>query len=115
MLCLDGMEEGTGAVEIIRNSHRITDAEAENSSLRGRTWSPKEIERIECAPGSVVILHAKTVHGSGPNATGRVRRNIIMQWGSATNPLTTEARELHTGWRPQSEESDASRYSRYSP
>ena len=100
MLCLDGMREGAGAICIVSGSHTITDKAARTASVQGAVWRAEEIDTIECAPGALVVLHSKVVHGSGPNRSERQRRNIILQWGGPNNSLTGGIRELHTGRTP---------------
>ncbi|KAF0242490.1 MAG: Protein involved in biosynthesis of mitomycin antibiotics/polyketide [Planctomycetota bacterium] len=100
MLCIDGMRQGEGALEVVRGSHSISDEQARTAKPRGREWRPDEIATIDCAPGALVALHSKLVHGSGPNRSPRARRNILMQWGGPGCDLVGEAREMRTGWQP---------------
>jgi hypothetical protein len=49
------------------------------------------IETAICPPGSVVAIHPKVVHGGPPNGSLRQRRNLIIQWGRADDPIATSA------------------------
>jgi len=103
MLCLDGMTVENGATQIIRNSHNVPDEFAmTDKSFREENWASDDVITLECAPGSLVILHSKIVHGGAPNRSENPRRNIIFQFSGAENYLVSDEREILTGIMPRS-------------
>jgi ectoine hydroxylase-related dioxygenase (phytanoyl-CoA dioxygenase family) len=103
MLCLDGMTAENGATQIVRNSHKVTDEFAMNDrAYREENWKKDDVITLECAPGSLVILHSKIVHGGFPNRSANSRRNIIFQFGGEENFLISPEREIYTGILPRS-------------
>ncbi|ONG53167.1 hypothetical protein BKE38_13200 [Pseudoroseomonas deserti] len=88
MLCLDGMTGAGGATQFIPGSHRLADEEA-SAAKPPRGWQPPpdDIVTVTCAPGDLVLIHPKVLHGGGMNRSARTRRNLILQAGDAAVPL----------------------------
>jgi phytanoyl-CoA hydroxylase len=95
MICLDGMTEATGATEFLLGSHLISDeaATAARASDETSCWT-REI--AVCGAGSVVLIHPKVIHGGGANRSTRHRRNIVIQWGVASDPIGKETTSAET-------------------
>ncbi len=87
MLCLDGMDESSGATTFVPGSHRIDDGAARDEAGPRATPSPGDVVAIRCAPGDLVLIHPKVLHGGGMNTSARPRRNVVLQAGDATAPL----------------------------
>ena len=110
MLCLDGMDEDTGATQFIPGSqHRRADGSLPDERSGAVT--------AVCGPGALVAIHPLVLHGGAPNASAMRRRNIVMQWGPAGAALQPGPKEPVTGllpsgletlWRQQDAERDAS-------
>jgi phytanoyl-CoA hydroxylase len=90
MLCLDGMDEGSGATAFIPGSHLLDDAEGAgpDSARMVAERQPGRVVTVVCAPGDIVVIHPKVVHGGGGNHSDRWRRNVILQIGDSDEPLT---------------------------
>jgi phytanoyl-CoA hydroxylase len=100
MICLDGMDSDNGATQFVVGSHLLSDADAKHAVSREvAEQSGAVIETAICPPGSVVAIHPKVVHGGPPNASLRSRRNLVIQWGRADDPIEggTEGPETLTG------------------
>ncbi|MET3498091.1 phytanoyl-CoA dioxygenase family protein [Variovorax boronicumulans] len=99
MLCLDGMEEAMGATRFLPGSHRLSDAEALREKSEGTPPRPSDDEgmALECTAGDLVAIHPKVLHGGGINRSDRMRRNVVLQIGLASEPLVTTEREGVTG------------------
>ncbi|MBS7809397.1 phytanoyl-CoA dioxygenase family protein [Roseococcus pinisoli] len=82
MLCLDGMTEEGGATTFLPGSHLIDDAAA-RAHPRPEEAQLHEAVPVLCDPGDLVVIHPKVLHGGGMNASGRARRNIVLQAGDA--------------------------------
>jgi phytanoyl-CoA hydroxylase len=92
MICLDGMDETNGATQFVVGSHQLSDAGAKVGVSRDAGEHPEAvIETAICPPGSVVAIHPKVVHGGPPNSSSRPRRNLVIQWGRADDPIATNA------------------------
>jgi phytanoyl-CoA hydroxylase len=92
MICLDGMDADNGATQFVVGSHQLSDAEAKGSVSREAALDPAAvIVSAICPPGSVVAIHPKVVHGGQPNTSPRQRRNLVIQWGRADDPIATSA------------------------
>lgn len=87
MICLDGMTEAGGATAFLPGSHALTDAAARAAPRRPAGWSPEGTVTLPCAPGDMVLIHPKVLHGGGMNRSARPRRNIILQAGDAAVAL----------------------------
>jgi len=99
MLCLDGMAADSGATRFLPASHGISDAQAASDKDHG-TWPRPAADDgicLACAPGQLVAIHPKVLHGGGMNTSERPRRNIVIQVGKASAALTTDDRDLLTG------------------
>jgi len=84
MVCLDGMDAENGATRFVVDSHRISDGNARTAVATREAEAPAA--RMATAygpPGTVVIIHPKSVHGGPPNTSPRPRRNLVIQWGRA--------------------------------
>ena len=102
MLCLDGMDEQTGATGFVPGTHRIPDeaareAKREEDAHGTSTPAADTVQTVLCAPGDLVLIHPKVLHGGGMNTGTRPRRNVVMQIGRAAAPLITSYRESTTG------------------
>ncbi|MDA7416602.1 phytanoyl-CoA dioxygenase family protein [Xenophilus arseniciresistens] len=102
MLCLDGMDEETGATAFVPGSHRVTDEAAREAKrqedVRGSAVPPTEgVRTLACRPGDLVLIHPKVRHGGGMNTGARPRRNVVLQVGCAKAPLVTDNSEGCTG------------------
>jgi phytanoyl-CoA hydroxylase len=88
MICLDGMDAENGATRFVVDSHRISDDEARHAVAARAAESPEaRIAAAHVLPGAVVAIHPKSVHGGPPNASPRPRRNLVIQWGRADDPV----------------------------
>ena len=98
MVCLDGMAEAGGATRFISGSHRIGDdyAVAEKRGGARHRYGANHGVAAECAPGDLVLIHPKVIHGGPANTSARPRRNVIVQVGVAGMELVGE-RETVTG------------------
>lgn len=104
MLCLDGMSEENGATQIIKNSHLVSDAQAkEQKPIKNQNWAEQDIVTLSCAPGSVVILSSKIIHGGGPNRSPIPRRNLISEWAGPQNHVIANYRYTCQGLKPRSQ------------
>lgn len=106
MVCLDGMAEHGGATRFLPGSHRVDDgyATAEKRGGGKHRYAAHHGVAAECAPGDLVLIHPKVIHGGPGNTSALPRRNVIVQVGVAGMALVGE-RETVTGWpvalRPQ--------------
>jgi ectoine hydroxylase-related dioxygenase (phytanoyl-CoA dioxygenase family) len=87
MICLDGMDGNNGGTQFVRQSHLISDADAHAAKTSRTAPLPAEIETASSPPGSVVVIHPKSLHGGPPNASRAPRRNLVVQWGRADDPI----------------------------
>ncbi len=115
MVCLDGMAEGGGATRFLPGSHRVDDgyAIAEKRGGAKHRYAAHHGMAAECAPGDLVLIHPKVIHGGPANTCTLPRRNVIVQVGVAGLELVGE-REAVTGWvlgetATQARQQDASR------
>lgn len=86
MICLDGMDRSNGGTAFRPGTQHGTEGAAEVVA--------------RCPSGGIVLIHPRVLHGGAPNLSGRSRRNLIVQWGRADDPLLGEARESLTGLSP---------------
>lgn len=101
MVCLDGMTVANGPTEFQRGTHTISDARARKQVGRRYLRQRHRGRVAACPPGSVVLIHPKVRHASGPNRSAHPRRNVIVQWGVAGHTLVATGREKCTGLTPQ--------------
>lgn len=89
MVCLDGMDDASGATTFVPGSHRISDKEAHELFEAGKRETPAsgEVVSVCCGPGDLVLIHPKVLHGGSQNLSNRPRRNIVLQVGDAHAPL----------------------------
>ena len=102
MLCLDGMDEQTGATGFVPGTHRVSDEAAREAKRHEDAHGtsvpePNTVQTVVCAPGDLVLIHPKVLHGGGMNTGTRPRRNVVIQIGRAAAPLVTSYRESCTG------------------
>ena len=99
MLCLDGMAEHGRATRFLAGSHRVDDGYAVQEKRGGarHRYDPQHGVAAACAPGDLVLIHPKVVHGGPTNTSALPRRNVIVQVGVAGMELVGE-RETVTGW-----------------
>ncbi|MDQ0073737.1 hypothetical protein J2W34_005557 [Variovorax boronicumulans] len=99
MLCLDGMEDAMGATRFLPGSHRLSDAEALHEKRGGTRAQPSDDAGValDCAAGDLVAIHPRVLHGGGINRSNRMRRNVVLQIGLASEALVTTEREGVTG------------------
>lgn len=90
MFCLDGMSAESGATAFIPGSHHLSD-EAARAAHAGTETAGQTGAIIECPPGSLVFIHPKVLHGGAPNHGAQHRRNIVVQWGRADDPVSPPA------------------------
>lgn len=98
MLCLDGMDAETGATCFLPGSQQLSDEAARGEKQQGR--APVDAQAavtLQCAPGDLVAIHPKVLHGGGMNRGARPRRNLVLQVGRAQAALVTTEREAITG------------------
>lgn len=89
MACLDGMSDANGATRFRLGSHRAAADESGGA------------ETALCPPGSLLFIHPQVLHGGEPNASNAPRRNVVMQWGRADDPVRgPEALEAMTNFAP---------------
>ncbi|WP_253206847.1 phytanoyl-CoA dioxygenase family protein [Verticiella alkaliphila] len=101
MLCLDGMDETSGATRFIPGSHMLSDAQAVEEKTQ-RNWpkpSPSTGCALTCGTGHIVAIHPKVLHGGPMNTSSRPRRNIVIQIGKASAPMTGTERDSVSGLR----------------
>lgn len=79
MLCLDGMTDESGATMFYPGS-QCEDA-ADDVAAYMAAHSGRPVAAV-CAPGDVVLIHPRVIHGGGMNHAARPRRNLILQAGS---------------------------------
>jgi hypothetical protein len=101
MLCLDGMDEASGATSFVPSSQQILDSDATREKALSMWPQPSEekIHVLTCMPGQMVAIHPKVLHGGKMNISERSRRNIVLQIGKASKPLITKTQESLTGYR----------------
>lgn len=112
MVCLDGMDADNGGTQFVPGSHLITDEQAVENERGGfpAGQSDGPVETAACPPGSLVLIHPKVLHGGQPNRSGQPRRNIIVQWGPADEPVCLYAdQESLTGLRATGNDADLRR------
>lgn len=99
MLCLDGMDEISGATMLLPGSHLLPFDPPDDPEAIHRFAEAHGAEAVAlcCAPGDVVLIHPKILHGGGMNISARPRRNLILQAGSS--PPEGPNRESRTGHR----------------
>lgn len=103
MLCLDGMDAASGGTCFAPGSHRLDDAAAQLAGAPDRAPQREAEARAagpctpSCAPGDLVAIHPKVLHGGGMNGGARPRRNVVLQLGRAGAELVTQEREAITG------------------
>lgn len=99
MVCLDGMAEHGGATRFLPGSHRVDDgyAIAEKRGGAKHRYAAHHGVAAECAPGDLVLIHPKVIHGGPANTSDVTRRNVIVQVGVAEMELVGE-QETVTGW-----------------
>lgn len=99
MVCLDGMAEHGGATRFLTGSHRVDDgyAIAEKRGGAKHRYAAHHGVAAECAPGDLILIHPKVIHGGPANTSALPRRNVIVQVGVAGMELVGE-RETVTGW-----------------
>ena len=103
MLCLDGMQAEGGATRFIPGSHRIGDDTARQAKGEGGIGpsearpAPGDGVAATCAPGAIVLIHPKVLHGGPVNRGGRIRRNVVLQAGVPDDP-PMGLPESVTGW-----------------
>ncbi len=93
MLCLDGMDESSGATTFVPGSHCIDDAAARERAGAAASPPPGDVVAVRCAPGDLVLIHPKVLHGGGMNTSVRLRRNVVLQAGDAGAPLLDTPKE----------------------
>jgi phytanoyl-CoA hydroxylase len=95
MICLDGMDAANGATTFAVGSHLIPERPTEDTAAQmasaARSAEQLPLVGVICPPGSVVAIHPRIVHGGANNQTARHRRNIVVQWGRADDPVTPPA------------------------
>ncbi len=98
MVCLDGMAEHGGATRFLTGSHRVDDgyAIAEKRGGAKHRYAAHHGVAAECAPGYLVLIHPKVIHGGPANTSDVARRNVIVQVGVAEMILVGE-QETVTG------------------
>lgn len=98
MLCLDGMDAETGATCFVPGSQQLSDAAARREKQQGRPpVDAQAAVTLQCAPGDLVAIHPKVLHGGGMNRGARPRRNLVLQVGRVQAALVTTQREAITG------------------
>ncbi|MGB8356450.1 MAG: phytanoyl-CoA dioxygenase family protein, partial [Chthoniobacteraceae bacterium] len=69
MVCLDGMDAENGATQFVEGSHLISDEHAAGAVSSLAAADPQAVVMTACCgPGSLVLIHPKSVHGGAPNA-----------------------------------------------
>ncbi len=99
MVCLDGMAEHGGATRFLTGSQRVDDgyAIAEKRGGAKHRYAAHHGVAAECAPGDLILIHPKVIHGGPANTSALPRRNVIVQVGVAGMELVGE-QETVTGW-----------------
>jgi ectoine hydroxylase-related dioxygenase (phytanoyl-CoA dioxygenase family) len=99
MVCLDGMAEHGGATRFLPGSHRVDDGYAIGEKRGGakHRYAAHHGVAATCAPGDLVLIHPKVIHGGPANTSALPRRNVIVQVGVAGMELVGE-QETVTGW-----------------
>ncbi len=99
MVCLDGMAEHGGATRFLPGSHRVDDgyAIAEKRGGAKHRYAAHHGVAAACAPGDLVLIHPKVIHGGPANTSALPRRNVIVQVGVEGMELVGE-QETVTGW-----------------
>jgi hypothetical protein len=89
LICLDPMDSGNGGTTFRPGSHR----------KGGKAGRAPVVPR--CRPGGVLLVDPLTLHGGGPNDSGRPRRLLVVQWGRRDDPSRGPEREPRTGQSPR--------------
>jgi len=87
LICLDAMGPANGGTGFRPGSHR------------GPGRAPV-VPR--CAPGTLLLVDPRTLHGGAPNHGDRPRRLMVVQWGRRDDPPCGPEREALTGRPAQS-------------
>jgi len=87
MVCLDDADEGNGCFRVIRGSHRRgclpgLEGEGRLGALftDPRHFDPGDQVPVVVTAGSLVFFSPHAVHGSGPNASERARRALVLTY-----------------------------------
>lgn len=100
MICLDGMDAENGATIFAMGSHLSANQTEAGQTEAGQTEAGQGMAASAarhpqmtaiCPPGSVIAIHPQILHGGANNQTARHRRNIVVQWGRADDPVTPPA------------------------
>ena len=87
-IAVDRHSRASGAMRVLPASHRlgelaltanrrIADTTASEQTLIDAKLDPAQLVDLDLQPGDVALWNSYTVHGSGPNLTGRDRRLYI--------------------------------------
>ena len=96
MLCLDGMDDDSGATTFVAGSH-LFEGDVPSDARPGTRQCV-----VRCNPGDLIVIHPKVLHGGSGNSSARWLRNVVVQVGVAGEPLATGTFESITnqplGW-----------------
>ena len=88
------MAEKQGSVRVVPGSHCWTDGQWADYKDSGEAGFAPEQRTLECPPGTLIVMHCRTVHSVLPNVSEVSRANIIPQYGALSNALAVGVREL---------------------
>lgn len=88
MVLLDDATLQNGCMNMVRGSHKLgllnhmQDGRFTGSCQEARVWQehPENVTPITPRAGGISLHHCLTLHGSGPNLSGRPRRGIVFQY-----------------------------------
>ena len=107
ILCLDHMTGENGGTEFVRESHKISEEEAQKEVWRDveRDKLPsEEIVTARCPAGSGIFFDTKILHAAGHNRSDFPRRTIQTEWvGENVLPISP-VRYAFQGLKPRSKQ-----------
>ena len=82
---IDDMSLDNGCLLVMPGSHRAlcwtTTSTGSSSARSPRNWSTRRAcVPLEAPAGSITVHHARTLHGSAPNTSGRPRRLFLVEY-----------------------------------
>ena len=96
-LPLDDVDDSNGAMRFLPGSHRCFTAPDLDGDLEESQLDTTRAELVALRAGEVNVHHCRAVHASGPNASARPRRAVILRYlpiGTASPRLDAETMRL---------------------
>lgn len=119
MVLLDDATSENGCMNMVRGSHKLgllnhTDADGYFvGQCQDKVWEeqPHHVVPITLRAGGISVHHCLTLHGSGPNLSGRPRRGIVFQYRAADAYQMADTLFSDTGVQIHGAPSDTARCS----